>query len=138
VINNAARRRSSLAALYVSGALALGTLVLSGAQSAHAFPAFAMKEHKPCGYCHINPRGGGKRNANGQWYQKHNFTFAGTGYTRAAAAKAAGVPIADVPVAPGEATTASKPGTKSTAGVPKKSMTTKRGVGQKPNASHKN
>jgi len=41
-------------------------------------------------------------------------------------------------VAPGEATAAAKPGTKHTTGVPKKSMTTKRGVGKKPGAPHKN
>ena len=45
--------------------------------AAHAFPAFSQKEKKPCLYCHVNPSGGGKRNATGLWYKSHALSFAG-------------------------------------------------------------
>ena len=42
---------------------------------ASALPAYAQKEGKACGYCHINPAGGGARNAKGQQYQANGHTF---------------------------------------------------------------
>ncbi len=53
----------------------LTTLLIGDA--ANAFPAFAQKEKKPCSYCHVNPGGGGRRNAAGIWYDKHGQSFAG-------------------------------------------------------------
>ncbi|HEV2474733.1 MAG TPA: hypothetical protein VGS41_18800, partial [Chthonomonadales bacterium] len=42
-----------------------------------ARPAYAIKEGKPCRYCHLNPAGGGARNGNGVYYQAHHLSFAG-------------------------------------------------------------
>jgi hypothetical protein len=56
--------------------LAASALML-GSGAAFAKPAFAEKEKKPCGYCHVNPAGGGARNARGIYYQTHNFSFEG-------------------------------------------------------------
>lgn len=47
------------------------------ANAANAFPAYSQKEKKPCLYCHVNPGGGGKRNAAGLWYKSHGLSFAG-------------------------------------------------------------
>jgi len=42
---------------------------------AHGRPEFAKREGKACGYCHINPRGGGPRNETGLLYARSNFSF---------------------------------------------------------------
>jgi len=44
-------------------------------RSATALPAYAQKEGKPCGFCHLNPAGGGERNARGKKYQANGHTF---------------------------------------------------------------
>ena len=43
------------------GFLALA-LAIAKAPAVSARPEFARRESKACGYCHINPRGGGARN----------------------------------------------------------------------------
>jgi len=42
---------------------------------AAALPAYAAKEGKPCGYCHVNPAGGGPRNDKGNAYQANGHKF---------------------------------------------------------------
>jgi len=42
---------------------------------ATARPEFARREGKACGFCHINPRGGGPRNETGRTYAKNEFHF---------------------------------------------------------------
>lgn len=54
--------------------LACGAL---SAAPARALPKFAQKENKPCAYCHVNPKGSGKRTAAGQWYKAHGLSFRG-------------------------------------------------------------
>jgi hypothetical protein len=44
-------------------------------RSASALPAYAAKEGKPCGYCHVNPAGGGPRNAKGKAYEANGHKF---------------------------------------------------------------
>ena len=44
-------------------------------REAAARPPFARREKKACGYCHINPRGGGARNRTGLLYARHEFSF---------------------------------------------------------------
>ena len=56
--------------------LALAVLFSSLPPStAVARPEFARRELKACGFCHINPRGGGSRNANGLEYARNEFKF---------------------------------------------------------------
>ena len=40
-----------------------------------ALPAYAQKEGKACGYCHVNPAGGGERNAMGKKYEAGGHSF---------------------------------------------------------------
>jgi hypothetical protein len=40
-----------------------------------ARPEFARREGRACGYCHINPRGGGARNQRGIAYARNEFKF---------------------------------------------------------------
>ena len=62
---------------------ALLPLILAGAAflcadmppEASARPQFARREGKACGYCHINPGGGGARNQRGLEYAKNEFSF---------------------------------------------------------------
>ena len=42
---------------------------------AGARPEFARREGRACGYCHINPRGGGARNQRGLAYARNEFKF---------------------------------------------------------------
>jgi hypothetical protein len=61
-----------------SGALAAGVLLaalVAVPRPATALPAYAQKEGKACGYCHVNPAGGGARNAKGQQYEKNGHKF---------------------------------------------------------------
>jgi hypothetical protein len=44
-------------------------------RSATALPAYAAKEGKACGYCHVNPAGGGPRNAKGKQYEANGHKF---------------------------------------------------------------
>lgn len=57
--------------------LLLGAVILLGAveRPAAARPEFARREGKACGYCHINPRGGGPRNERGLAYARNDFSF---------------------------------------------------------------
>jgi hypothetical protein len=44
-------------------------------RDARARPEFARREEKACGFCHINPRGGGPRNQTGLLYARSEFRF---------------------------------------------------------------
>jgi hypothetical protein len=56
-------------------AFLLAATLLVAPRSASALPAYAAKEGKPCGYCHVNPAGGGPRNAKGKQYEAHGHSF---------------------------------------------------------------
>jgi hypothetical protein len=62
-----------------AGALVAGivsaVVLVAASQNAQALPAYAAKEGKPCGYCHVNPAGGGPRNARGKQYQANGHKF---------------------------------------------------------------
>jgi hypothetical protein len=53
----------------------LAALLVADPREAAARPEFARREAKACGYCHINPRGGGPRNRNGLRYARNEFKF---------------------------------------------------------------
>ena len=56
--------------------LTLASVVLAaGIYEANARPPYAAKEQKPCGYCHVNPAGGGPRNFRGQFYGANGLSF---------------------------------------------------------------
>jgi hypothetical protein len=46
---------------------------------AEARPEDSRKEGRACQYCHVNPRGGGARNAKGQEYERNGFSFRAAG-----------------------------------------------------------
>jgi hypothetical protein len=56
-------------------ALAITSIVVAPAPEAAAKPEYATKEGKTCDYCHVNPKGGGPRNAKGDEYAKNNHKF---------------------------------------------------------------
>lgn len=53
-----------------------GIVLIAGIFSAEARPEYAQKEGKQCGYCHLNPGGGGTRGFRGQFYGANNLSFA--------------------------------------------------------------
>ncbi len=55
-------------------AFALAMLTVTSAPT-QATPAYAAKEKKACGFCHVNAAGGGPRNATGQKYEKNGHKF---------------------------------------------------------------
>lgn len=64
----------------VLATLGLGMLVASAGlvvapKHAAALPAYAAKEGKPCGYCHVNPAGGGPRTDKGKAYEANGHKF---------------------------------------------------------------
>ena len=66
--------------IIIGGAAALAAAVLfaglvAAPRSATALPAYSTKEGKPCGYCHVNPAGGGERNAKGKQYEANGHSF---------------------------------------------------------------
>lgn len=76
----------------------LGAAFGPALRPAGAFPPYTKKEEKPCGYCHTNPKGGGKRNYRGAFYKANNLTFAN--FDDAAEAKKAGEEIGPEPTPP--------------------------------------
>jgi len=52
------------AALLIAGALSV-----TGSRPANATPAFAQQTSKPCGFCHVNPAGGGKLKPAGEKFK---------------------------------------------------------------------
>lgn len=68
--------------------------VLTAASStfqALATPAFAAKEKKACGYCHLRESGGGKRGFRGKYYDHNRNSF--KGFSEAIEAAKAGVSV---------------------------------------------
>ena len=66
--------------IIIGASAALGAGVLLAAlvalpRSATALPAYSQKEGKACGYCHVNPAGGGERNAKGKQYEANGHKF---------------------------------------------------------------
>jgi hypothetical protein len=61
--------------IFRAALIAAGLSLAAGAS--HAKPEFAKKEMKMCGYCHINPAGGGPRNPKGVYYAMHDKSFKG-------------------------------------------------------------
>lgn len=55
--------------------LAFAAILFAGSRPVAARPEFARREMKACGYCHINPRGGGPRNQRGLEYARNDFRF---------------------------------------------------------------
>ena len=49
--------------------------MVAAPRSASALPAYAAKEGKPCGFCHVNPAGGGPRTAKGKAYEANGHKF---------------------------------------------------------------
>jgi len=49
--------------------------LVTAPRSATALPAYSQKEGKACGYCHVNPAGGGERNAKGKQYEANGHKF---------------------------------------------------------------
>lgn len=72
--------RSFLAALVAVVLVAAGHLAGAPVPTAHAKPEFAKKEGKACGFCHVNPKGGGALAAKGAEYKQGGFKFAVQGF----------------------------------------------------------
>ena len=79
-----------VAALALTAVFAAGLATMGTTRNAQAYPAYSKKEGKPCSYCHVNPQGGGKRNAAGLYYKEHSLSL--VGFT-----PAGGTPVAASP-----------------------------------------
>ncbi len=55
--------------------LGIATSVLGPVPAAEARPEYAKKEKKDCSFCHVDPKGGGPRNATGQDYERNGHRF---------------------------------------------------------------
>ncbi len=69
--SNTKHSRILVAALGGVAAAALIATVAIAPRQAAATPAYAAQTKKACGFCHVNPAGGGPRNANGQKFEKN-------------------------------------------------------------------
>jgi len=72
-----ATRKTMVAVLSTLG---LGIVVASAGlvvapKHAAATAAYAAKEAKPCGYCHVNPAGGGPETDKGKEYKANGHKF---------------------------------------------------------------
>ncbi len=75
--SSTATRKTVVAVLATLG---LGMLFASAGlvvapRHAAALPAYAAKEGKPCGYCHVNPAGGLPLSDKGKQYQANGHKF---------------------------------------------------------------
>jgi hypothetical protein len=96
--------RSAWLAAPAAAALAVGFALAGPVERAEARPAYSQREGKDCAFCHVNPRGGGPRNAKGEEYQKNGLTFSvakGFGEDRAFTTEANGKTFSLVRVAIG-------------------------------------
>jgi len=66
-------------------------MAASSTFQAQATPAYAAKEKRACGYCHLKESGGGKRGFRGKFYHKNKDSF--KGFSEAIEAAKAGVPV---------------------------------------------
>lgn len=62
---------SLIVALSAAIWLVAGLAMMSTVQTAKATPQYSQQTGKPCGYCHVNPGGGGKLTAAGKKFQKN-------------------------------------------------------------------
>lgn len=64
---------------WLGGCAAVAAVVLAMAiaapRPAQATTAYAAKEGKACGYCHVNAAGGGPRNDAGKKYEANGHKF---------------------------------------------------------------
>ncbi len=73
-MENSSSKRSRVVLTAVLGgfaAVALVTTVTLAPRQATATPAYAAQTKKPCGFCHVNPAGGGPRNATGTKFEQN-------------------------------------------------------------------
>jgi len=56
-------------------AVALVSVATLAPREAAATPAYSAQTKSPCGRCHVNPAGGGPRNAAGQRFEKNGHKF---------------------------------------------------------------
>src|ERR1044072_6339097 len=64
-------------------------VIIAGVFIAEARPEYARQENKTCGYCHLNPAGGGARGYRGMYYGANSLSFCS--YDEEREAKIAGV-----------------------------------------------
>jgi hypothetical protein len=69
--------RGALLSVPAAAALGAGLLAAAPPPAAEARPEYSRREGKACAFCHVNPRGGGDRNAVGMEYEKNGFKFPG-------------------------------------------------------------
>jgi len=62
---------------WLTGFVVVGLLVGPLVLVSQAKPAFAAKEKKACGYCHLRPSGGGARGFRGLFYYSNKLSFKG-------------------------------------------------------------
>ncbi len=67
--------KSIIVGSIVAAAFVLAATLVVAPKSASALPAYAAKEGKACGYCHVNAAGGGPRNAKGKQYEANGHSF---------------------------------------------------------------
>lgn len=73
-MENSNTKRSHAALIGVLGgfaAVAVFTTIALAPHQAAATPAYAAQTKKACGFCHVNPAGGGPRNATGTKFEKN-------------------------------------------------------------------
>ena len=70
-------RKLNLITIAVAGCFAVSALAVLTVASApaQATPAYAAQEKKACGFCHVNPAGGGARNATGKKFEANGHKF---------------------------------------------------------------
>jgi hypothetical protein len=73
-MENPDAKRSHVALTALLGGIAVVALVTTVAfvpRQAAATPAYAAQTKKACGFCHVNPAGGGPRNATGTKFEQN-------------------------------------------------------------------
>ena len=72
-MDNSSTKRSHVLTAVLGGvaAAALIATVVSAPREAAATPAYAAQTKKACGFCHVNPAGGGPRNGTGTKFEQN-------------------------------------------------------------------
>jgi hypothetical protein len=70
---------NAVATAAIAGALLTLAATMFTPQSAAALPVYAARTGLPCGQCHIDPGGGGPRNAFGRAFARNGHQLPGNG-----------------------------------------------------------
>jgi hypothetical protein len=77
VVGSSTTKAPACGSVFVGASFVVALVALAAAPPAEARPIYARQTNLPCGSCHINPQGGGPRNAFGRAFARNGHRLPG-------------------------------------------------------------